>query len=180
MDKEQAINYYIDQYKQHYKVRPSYGKKTPRQDRLPLDLQKDFDRLKPRKALDYGCGHADSLSYIKGDFRRSKYDPAIEQYSKLPEGEHFDIIICTDVMEHIPAQGIKDILDWIRLHAYFAFFSISCVKAVNILPDGSNAHCTIYTPEDWEKIMRSIFTSHKIRVLAERKTVRFWIEVAND
>jgi SAM-dependent methyltransferase len=180
MDKEQTVNYYIDQYKKHYEAKPSYGKKTRRQDRLPLDLQKDFDRLKPRKVLDYGCGHADSLSFIKGNFKRYKYDPAIEEYSKLPEGEHFDIIICTDVMEHIPVQGIKDILEWIRRHAYFAFFSMSCVKAVNILPDGSNAHCTIYAPEEWRYIIGSIFSNHSIRMLDETKSVRFWIEACGD
>ena len=78
------------------------------------------------------------------------YDPAVPEFSKLPDGK-FDIVICTSVLEHIPEDQLMDTIKTIFSKANkFVFFVIHCGLATNLLSDGTNAHCTIYHPKKWK------------------------------
>jgi hypothetical protein len=58
-------------------------------------------------------------------------------------------------MEHIPSQDIDDVLGFIRSLSSKAFFNIDTAPAHQILPDGSNAHCSVFSREKWlEKIQK--------------------------
>jgi 2-polyprenyl-3-methyl-5-hydroxy-6-metoxy-1,4-benzoquinol methylase len=66
-----------------------------------------------------------------------------------------DVVVCTDVLEHIEPEKLDAVLDHIlRLTGYFAHLVISTRPANAVLPDGRNAHLIVETPDWWlEKIL---------------------------
>ena len=69
---------------------------------------------------------------------------------KKPAGR-FDIVICTDVLEHIPEHEIPIVLKEIDGYAWeIVFLSICTREARKTLPDGRNAHLTIKPPDWWK------------------------------
>jgi len=112
--------------------------------------------------LDYGCGKGNqwtnSQFWKEWGFMPHLYDPAVPQYNKLPT-QTFDAIISTDVFEHIPEAEIPGVLYWMFLHANkFIFLGIANTPAKAILPNGENAHCTLKSHKEWEKLIRSCAT----------------------
>lgn len=109
--------------------------------------------------LDYGCGKAhcwekqnfhDVLGLPKENI--CLYDPCVDKYNTFPKLS--DLVICIDVMEHIPESAVDKVLyDIFSVTKKAAYFSISYRPAKKILPNGMNAHLTV-KPEEWwaEKI----------------------------
>lgn len=113
--------------------------------------------LQPATILEYGCGQSMLYQEVvlpSGDFRR--YDPAIPAFSKLPAGPA-DLVINTDVLEHIPESDLPDVLSEIRSISDRVFFNIATRLAAQILPDGSNAHCTIKSGRQWVETIGRFF-----------------------
>jgi hypothetical protein len=87
------------------------------------------------------------------------YDPGYEPYSKLPQGT-FGGVICTDVMEHLPAEDLPWILGEIFGYAErFVFLTIARYEADKRLPNGENAHITIKPAEWWAEVIGSVAAS---------------------
>lgn len=102
-------------------------------------------QVKSEDVLDYGCGKGQLAAQLP--FNIKQYDPAIEKYSALPEPA--DIVICTDVIEHLEEQYLENILDHIQsLTKKFAYLVIATTEAKKTLPDGRNAHILI-RPYQW-------------------------------
>ncbi|MEZ5598475.1 MAG: class I SAM-dependent methyltransferase [Pseudomonadales bacterium] len=112
--------------------------------------------------LDYGSGKAGLYQPAPGypAYARFKsmpawgetvitcYDPGYEPFSG-PYEDKYDGVITTDVLEHIPAEDIPWVLRHLFRHAgKFLYAVAACFPAKKILPDGTNAHCTV-TPPDW-------------------------------
>ena len=77
------------------------------------------------------------------------YDPGYDPFSELPSAS-FDAVISTDVVEHIPELDIPWILDEMFSRAEKQVYVVAaCYPAKKILPDGSNAHCTVKQPAWW-------------------------------
>jgi len=112
--------------------------------------------------LDYGCGKGVLLEHLQNAMVKSKvvgYDPAMEKYNKLPE-QKFDLIISTDVFEHIEPEHLDAVLTHLQdLQAPEGrlFFVVFTREAANILPDGRNAHLIIKTAEWWLNKLREYF-----------------------
>ena len=142
----------IEQYKEiHSKKR--YGTTACR----TLKYYEDFIKaLKPQSALDYGCGQGGLLNHLKYIPKRVQYDPAIPEYDTLPEGT-FDLVICSDVLEHIPESGLNDVLAKIAEYSKNAVIAVSVIKAFEILPNGQNAHCTVKPKEWWSDLLNKYF-----------------------
>ncbi|MEW4531403.1 MAG: hypothetical protein ACF8PG_10405 [Maioricimonas sp. JB045] len=105
--------------------------------------------LRPHSILDYGCGQSrlvDMLQY-DDDVQVFRYDPAIPGIDTLPV-QQADLVINTDVMEHVPEEDVDDVLDEISRISDRAIFNIATAPARCILPNGQNAHCTV-RPADW-------------------------------
>ncbi len=77
------------------------------------------------------------------------YDPGYAPFSDPYEG-HYDGVISTDVLEHIPEEDIPWVLDDLFAQAdKFVYAVAACYPAKKIMPDGTNAHCTQQPPAWW-------------------------------
>jgi|TARA_Y100000034_G_scaffold115959_1_gene153691 hypothetical protein len=108
----------------------------------------------------------DSVYNFLGEPYVKMYDPGIEEVSVYPDFPA-EIVVCTDVLEHIPAQDIPWFLDeLLKLTTKVLYITICLSPALTILPDGRNAHVCI-KPRDWWR--QRIFeaekrASHHVRV----------------
>ncbi len=102
--------------------------------------------LNSKDVLDYGCGKSTLAQGLPFPVRQ--YDPAVPEYSAMPAPA--DVVVCTDVLEHIEPAMIDDVLDHLRsLTKKAGFFTICCRPANKTLPDGRNAHLIIQPPRWW-------------------------------
>lgn len=155
MSKDPVNKYFVDQYKQLHSDHENYGKSSNEKVRIVLSL---VDDLSAKSVLDYGCGKSSLMDGVVSRRRVSvgRYDPAIDEYKDKPRGE-FSLVVCTDVMEHIPEDDVSAVLNDIRGFSGNAFFSISTRKAKATLPDGQNAHATVRGDEWWMERVRESF-----------------------
>ena len=143
---------FINQYSEiHKKKRYGHTSKSLLHLLLPY-----IEEIEAKSILDYGCGQSSLIDELKdifdpndeGNIKTFRYDPAIDGYAKLPE-EKVDLVICTDVLEHIPCQDLDQVIEKILALGQQAIFVIATKKAREILPDGSNAHCSVYNKYWW-------------------------------
>lgn len=98
--------------------------------------------------LDYGCGKC-SLD-IALPFDITNYDPCIPGKDAMPDPH--DVVVCTDVMEHIEPEFVDNVLDHIKsLARYKVFFAIDTIRADHLktLPDGSTCHPSVHSHLWW-------------------------------
>ena len=101
--------------------------------------------------LDYGCGKA---KHQPLEWNATKYDPAVPEYQNKPT-DKFDLVISTDVLEHIPVDNLKYVIDDIFNYSKkWVFVSVCCRKANAILPNGYNAHATIESAKWWRELFK--------------------------
>lgn len=104
------------------------------------------DHLGSRDVLDYGCGKGTLAANLP--FQIKQYDPALPELSKLPEPA--DLVVCTDVLEHIEPEFIQNVLDdLVRTTKNTGLFTVATKPAVKKLEDGRNAHLIINTLGWW-------------------------------
>jgi hypothetical protein len=122
------------------------------------DLLKILDKLKTVDVLDYGCGKSTLAHNLP--FTIKQYDPAIEQYSDLPEPA--DVVVCTDVLEHIEPELLDNVLAHIAsLTKRMAYVTACTCEARKTLADGRNAHLIIQLKEWWEEQFKKHFKLKK-------------------
>jgi hypothetical protein len=114
-------------------------------------LDRAIPKLNVRSVLDFGAGRGTLGEYIRERFPKiewTDYDPSVEGIDKVPR-RTFDVIVSTDVMEHIEPESLNDTLAWIREHADIAqFHMIACGPTNRKLPDGRDVHL-IQQPMKW-------------------------------
>ena len=111
--------------------------------------------------LDYGCGKAQFWP-TQWHGKIQGYDPAYEKFNTEPTNA--DIVICTDVMEHIPLSEIDNILKHIHsLANKWTFFAIDTKKAKKKFSDGSNCHVTVQPPEWWREKLKEHCPNHTVQ-----------------
>lgn len=110
--------------------------------------------IKTTSVLDYGCG--------KGTLARGlpfpiwEYDPAIPGKDMEPRAA--DLVVCTDVLEHIEPDKLADVLGNLKaLVKKVGYFVISTRAAKKTLPDGRNAHLIQQKPDWWQKQLSKYF-----------------------
>jgi 2-polyprenyl-3-methyl-5-hydroxy-6-metoxy-1,4-benzoquinol methylase len=154
---------HVEAYKEMHETR-HYGDSATE---LHLDMVAELVRkLQPKSILDYGCGRSDLVAHfwLDGGRRIERYDPGIRKFRRL-SSHGFDLVLCCDVMEHIPMAGVDKVLAEVRSKSGRALFTISTKLARAKLPDGRNAHVTILTHHEWLRWIKSYFGS--LRVLQE-------------
>tara|TARA_R110002124_G_scaffold163888_1_gene331264 strand:+ start:310 stop:963 length:654 start_codon:yes stop_codon:yes gene_type:complete len=150
-----------------------------------IDLYDLIRFNKCKSIIDYGCGKA--IAY-KENFKEidpkkkipnftvplhkwwgvdelSLYDPGVPEHSKLPT-KKADLVICTDVLEHIPEED----LDWVireicRLSNSSVFINVSCMDALKTFTTGKykgeNVHVSVFDNEWWVKKVKNIWEENK-------------------
>lgn len=108
------------------------------------------ERIGTQDILDYGCGKGTLGMHFP--FTLKQYDPAIPKHADLPQPA--DIVVCTDVLEHIEPKFIGEVLDHLAsLTKKVLFCTIALEKAMKTLPDGRNAHLILEKPKWWFSAM---------------------------
>jgi hypothetical protein len=99
--------------------------------------------------LDYGCGQGSLAKALNGSsFIVREYDPAIPGKDGHPS--FADLVVCTDVLEHIEPSKLDTVLRHLRVLARTAVFLVVSTRRANkTLPDGSNAHLIIENDVWW-------------------------------
>jgi hypothetical protein len=115
--------------------------------------------LNTRDILDYGCGQR-TLEKSLG-FPIHNYDPCIPGLDAPPQPAN--IVVCTDVLEHIEPECLGDVLeDLRRLTLQVALLVIADRPAKKILPDGRNAHLIQQGREWWGRKLAARFDIHQV------------------
>ncbi len=117
-----------------------------------------------RTMLDFGAGkgslYRDSPDHPAGSRYKlmdgwdgvlvTCFDPGYPPFAGAYE-DAYDGVIATDVLEHIPEDDIGWVLDELFSHARsFVYVVAACDPAKKLLPDGTNAHCTVLPPAWWK------------------------------
>jgi 2-polyprenyl-3-methyl-5-hydroxy-6-metoxy-1,4-benzoquinol methylase len=105
----------------------------------------------PTTVLDYGCGKGTLGPAMKARMPYlawHEYDPGIPG-KDTPPTDRFDLVVSTDVLEHIEPEHIEHVLAHIAsITGRYFYATIGLELAKHILPDGRNAHILI-RPEEW-------------------------------
>lgn len=104
--------------------------------------------------LDYGCGQGTLGPAVQaelGDYAVAwrNYDPAVEEWARPPNAVlgPYQLVICTDVLEHIEPDKIQAVLRHLRsLTGGQLYTVISTVETAKTLSDGRQAHILL---KDW-------------------------------
>lgn len=114
-----------------------------------------------RSILDYGCGKQTLLEALRLPYARG-YDPCIAGLDGDPKPA--ELVICTDVLEHIEPECLDDVLDHIRsLTKRVLFTAISLREAKKTLPDGRNTHLIVQNAKWWLAKLLDRFDPDTIR-----------------
>lgn len=106
--------------------------------------------------LDYGCGQGTLVKALRGmvshAIRLDDYDPAIPGKDGQPEFS--DLVVCTDVIEHVEPDRLSHVLAHLHLLARKAVLVVIATRESNkTLSDGRNAHLIIEQGEWWHARM---------------------------
>lgn len=118
-----------------HKTNENYGTSGQKWAELVSQLAK---KMKALNILDYGCGRR-TLARALPDLQITNYDPALVGLDAPPEPA--DLVVCTDVLEHIEPECLDDVLDDLkRCTGRKAFLVVATRPAKKFLADGRNAH----------------------------------------
>lgn len=168
---------YIKQYKLLYKRKKNYGKTSIK---LYDMLEKIINDLNILSVLDYGCGKSKLLDLIKKNSKIKifKYDPAIKKYSKLTKNKT-DLVICTDVLQHVPLYDLDRVLKEIKSKGIYILFYIKCTNHKTKLPNGTYANCTVYDKKWWLEKLSNYYDDIKEIKISDLTSVCFIMKGEN-
>ena len=127
---------------QLHKDRPDYGVGGHK---YVAHIKEVARKIGAHTILDYGCGKR-MLEKALG-YAINNYDPAIPGVDATPEPA--DLVVCTDVLEHIEPDNLDDVLDDLkRVTKNTLVLTVATRTAKKFLADGRNAHL-IEQPAKW-------------------------------
>ena len=119
------------------------------------------DQMKTTSILDYGCGKGRLAEELP--FPIWQYDPCIPGKDEAPRPA--DIVVCTDVLEHIEPDKILPVLaDLRRVVKKVGLFVIHMGAAQKTLPDGRNTHLIQQGKQWWANRLKAYFTVGSMQV----------------
>lgn len=132
-----------------------YGKTS---EDLVAQVVKYSSELNIQTILDFGCGKSKTVDLVGKHLNCEsfRYDPAIPEWANLPIAK-VDLVINTDVLEHLDISEVDLLLDDISTITDNVFFNISTRPAMQSLPNGENAHATVKKKVWWEVKLREYF-----------------------
>ena len=141
-------------YKLHQE-NPMYGIGGAKHSKTVMKLCQSMNTT---SVLDYGCGKGQLARELP--FPIWEYDPAIPGKDTSPRPA--DLVVCTDVLEHIEPEKLGWVLkDIARCTQKMAFFVIHTGPSSKTLADGRNTHLIQKDKKWWHKILKKFFTVAK-------------------
>ena len=119
-----------------------------------IDWIQHFRMHKRKKLLDYGCGKGGTMDWIRSlysDVEVVGWDPGTHQYAQKPRGR-FDGVYSIDVLEHIEQDQLEHWIHTLKLLSHSKTewcHIIDLTPAKKLLPDGRNAHVTLWSAPEW-------------------------------
>lgn len=165
---------YLDLQKQLHAAPKGYGRSSGKWAETVAGLALSIGA---RDVLDYGCGQGalkEGLLQYAPRLAVREYDPAIP--SKSGEPAMADLVVCTDVLEHIEPDCIDAVLDHLKALTRKRLFTvISLVPAQKILADGRNAHILLKPREWWNAALLSRFNwVHSVACRDHKEMADVW------
>lgn len=134
-----------------HETKPDYGIQG-REHVIDIDML--AKSIGTQDILDYGCGKGTLAMHFP--FTVKQYDPAIPKHADLPEPA--DLVVCTDVLEHIEPALIGNVLDHLKSLTKRVLYATICTEAAKkTLSDGRNAHLIIESPRWWFSALEDRF-----------------------
>ena len=104
--------------------------------------------------LDYGSGKG-SLARVLDDLDVREYDPAVPGKDAAPEPA--DLVVCTDVLEHVEPGCLDAVIAHIAsLAIKAALVAVACRPGKRELLDGRPDHLIVEPPEWWRNRLARI------------------------
>lgn len=142
---------YLEEQKKLHASPRGYGQ---RGDKWADGVRRLVAKYDCSSVLDYGCG-AGTLKIALADIlpatvRVDEYDIAIAGKDGPPSVA--DLVVCTDVLEHIEPERLDTVLAHLKFLARKAIFAVIATRpAKKTLSDGSNAHLIIEGDDWWRE-----------------------------
>ncbi len=140
-------------------------------------IKKIINKNECKTLFDYGSGKGDR--YFNKSFLNNKEYPPLSEYWNInptlfdpgvpypiPNSkESFDITISIDVLEHIPEEDLAWVIREIfEFSKNIVFINIACYAAKATLPNGKNAHVSVFNPWWWHGFISSIASDYERKV----------------
>lgn len=132
----------------------NFGKRAS----CPKYLESFIQQISPGSILDYGCGVGRLISTLKIKFPKIEIDgydpgnPSFDEYKK----QKYDLIISTDVLEHIEPDYIDQTLEFLNQKSIYFYHLIALQPSRMILPDGRNAHLILKSAAWWKNKFQTL------------------------
>lgn len=144
---------YLEQNRQLHEQRDTYGCWGWKHAERVLELRDEAEGV---TVLDYGCGKGKLKEALGNPEWVREYDPAIPGKDAKPEMA--DIVVCTDVLEHIEPELLDNVLfELVRLTTKVGFLVIATRESNKLLPDGTSPHKIVQPAEWWRKKLAEKF-----------------------
>ena len=126
-------------------ARTVFGQRGERHAPVVRDLLRETGA---RTVLDYGAGRGTLADALKG-FDVWSYDPAVKRFETLPPP--CDIVVCTDVLEHIEPDCLQTVLEHLRSLTRVVAHIVIAIKpdGHKRLGDGRDPHLIVQPPDWW-------------------------------
>jgi uncharacterized Rossmann fold enzyme len=112
------------------------------------------ESVNARSILDYGCGKGGLAKALP--FGICEYDPCVPGKTESPKPA--DLVVCTDVLEHIEPEKLLFVLDDLRrVVLKVGYFVVHTGAAMKTLADGTNAHRIQKGRDWWKKHLKKFF-----------------------
>lgn len=139
-------------------------------------LEKIIKKNNYKTLLDYGSGKGDR--YFNESSLGQKNYPPLKDFWQIkptlfdpgvpypePYNKKFDITISIDVLEHIPYSDLGWVVNEIFKYASEAvFINVACYPSKAKLPNGKNAHVSLFDPMWWCGFISAIASKYNNKV----------------
>lgn len=152
-----------------HRNRADYGRRGGRHAGRVLELLRKHGA---RTVLDFGCGKGGLAAALPTvDVR--EYDPAIPGKDEPPSPA--DILVCTDVLEHVEPDLLDNVLADLKRLTLKAGHIVIATRPdqTKLLPDGRNPHLIVEPADWWETRLSQYFRVR--REAACSKSVTFTV-----
>jgi len=117
------------------------------------------ESIKAESIGDYGCGKGLLAKHIGRPIW--EYDPCVP--GKEEQLRPVDLLVCTDVLEHVEPDKLASVLDDMRRCVKrVGYFVINTKPAIKTYADGRNTHLLVKDKHWWETVLSKFFKVGKI------------------